>query len=163
VTTDESGRATKATDPRTIETVVVDEPTKPAPPPAVVAVESSEPAPPPPAPEPTPRPPQIDGPRILRFYLPAYSQQALAKGIEGELLISAVFKRDRKIKDIVVEKGLGFGLDERAKEAVRRTEFEPAILENRPIDVRSRIAFNFSLMKVTVRVRDTERINEERQ
>lgn len=162
----ETPRVARPTDPRAvIETVVIEARARPAEQPPVTnpAPPETEPTPPmatPPAPAPTP---QIEGPRILRFYLPGYSKQALAKGIEGELLVSAIFRSDRKIKDIVVEKGLGFGLDEQAKEALRRTEFEPAVLENKLIDVRTRIAFNFSLMKVTVRVRETERIDEERQ
>jgi TonB family protein len=162
----DASRTAKTTDPRAvIETVVIENPARPV---EQAPVTKTAPPEPEPAPQttpsqPPPQAPQIDGPRIIRFYLPSYSQQALAKGIEGELLVSAIFRRDRKIKDIVVEKGLGYGLDERAREAVRRTEFEPAQFENKQIDVRSRIAFNFSLMKVTVRVRDTERISEERQ
>jgi TonB family protein len=162
--TGDAARAARATDPRSvIETVILENMTKPAEP-APVTTAPVEPDPPPQVTtSPPPPTPQIDGPRIVKFYLPGYSQQALAKGIEGELVISAVFRHDGKIKDIVVEKGLGYGLDESAKEAVRRTEFEPATFENSKIDVRSRIAFNFNLMKVTVRVRDTQRINEERQ
>ena len=158
----EAGRSQRASDAKAIiETVEIENPTKPLPPAPVTVPATAEPEPPTQA-APAPKPgPQIEGPRILRFYLPAYSKQALAKGIEGELLVSAVFKKDRKIKDIVVEKSLGYGLDEQAREAVRRTEFEPAMFENIPVDVRSRIAFNFSLMRVTVRVRETERISED--
>ena len=107
--------------------------------------------------------PPIEGHRVLRFYLPSYSQQARAKGIEGDLVVSAVFKRDGKIKDIAIEEGLGHGLDERAREAVRQTEFEPAIIDQQPADVRVRVVFNFSLLRVTVRIREAERINEVRQ
>ena len=77
--------------------------------------------------------------------------------------MSAVFKRDGKINDIAIEEGLGHGLDERAREAVRQTEFEPAISDQRPADVRVRVVFNFSLLRVTVRIREAERINEVRQ
>jgi TonB family protein len=103
-----------------------------------------------------PRELRLDGPRILRFYLPAYSKEALAKGVEGELVVSALFRRDGKIKEVVVDQGLGYGLDERALDAVRRTEFEPARRDERPIDIRAQIVFNFSLMKVTVRVRNVD-------
>ncbi|MEP7273574.1 MAG: energy transducer TonB [Acidobacteriota bacterium] len=153
-------------DPRTIiETVIIPDPVEPAPPP----VTPSAPIEKQPVDETvataitrTP-PPQIDGPKILRFYLPSYSQQARAKGIEGELVVSAVFRRDGKIKDIIVEQGLGHGLDDRARDSVKRTEFEPAMLSHQAIDVRTRIVFNFSLMKVTVRVREPEPISEVRQ
>jgi len=107
-----------------------------------------------------PRTPALHGPRILKFYLPAYSKEALEKGVEGDLVISATFRRDRKIKDIAIEKGLGHGLDERAREAIRRIEFEPALYEGSPIDVKTSIVFNFSMMKVTVRVGTAERIEQ---
>ncbi len=145
-----------------IETVVIEGPVEAAPPPLTAPVISREVVEEVSAVALTPPTPQIKGPRILRFYLPGYSQQALAKSIEGELLVSAVFRRDGKIKDVVVEQGLGHGLDDRARDAIKRTEFEPALLESQPIDVRTRIVFNFSLMKVTVRVRGTERIDEVR-
>jgi len=152
----------KTVDPRTvIETIVVEERAAP-PPPASSANEASLPSPPPPPPPPpeaeraSPRVPQPEGPRILRFYLPGYSREAVAKGIEGELLVSALFRHDGKIKEVVVDQGLGYGLDERALEAVRRTEFEPARRDERPIDIRAQIVFNFTLMKVTVRVRSVD-------
>ena len=107
-----------------------------------------------------PPPPPLEGPRIVRFYLPAYSKNALEKGIEGELIVSALFRRDKKIKDISIDKGLGHGLDERAKEAVRRIEFEPARYEGVVTDVRAPIVFNFSMMRVTVRVGAAQRIEE---
>ena len=104
--------------------------------------------------------PVIQAPRITRFYLPTYSKSALAKGVEGDLIVSAVFRHDRKIKDIAIEKGLGHGLDESAKEAVRRVEFEPAQYEGTPIDVKTSIVFKFSMMRVTVHVGKAERIDE---
>ncbi len=107
-----------------------------------------------------PPPPPLEGPRIVRFYLPAYSKNALEKGIEGELIVSALFRRDKKIKNISIDKGLGHGLDERAKEAVRRIEFEPARYEGVVTDVRAPIVFNFSMMRVTVRVGAAQRIEE---
>ena len=107
-----------------------------------------------------PPPPPLEGPRIVRFYLPTYSKNALEKGIEGELIVSALFRRDKKIKDISIDKSLGHGLDERAREAVRRIEFEPARYEGAVTDVRAPIVFNFSMMRVTVRVGAAERIEE---
>ena len=107
-----------------------------------------------------PPPPPLDGPRILRFYLPTYSKNALEKGIEGDLIVSALFRRDKKIKDISIDKSLGHGLDERAKDAVRRIEFEPARYEGAVTDVRAPIVFNFSMMRVTVRVGTAERIED---
>jgi len=112
------------------------------------------------SPDPGQPPPALQAPKILKFYLPAYSKDALEKGVEGDLVVSAVFRHDRKIKDITVERGLGHGLDEQAKEAIRRVVFEPAQYEGTPVDVKTSIIFKFSMMRVTVRIGDAERIDE---
>jgi TonB family protein len=107
--------------------------------------------------QPPPEPPAVATPRITSFYLPSYTKQAREKGIEGDLIVTAIFQRNGKIKDVKVERGLGSGLDERAKESVKKTKFEPALLGAEPVDVQLEIAFNFKLAKVTVHVLNTEK------
>src|SRR5262249_34917206 len=102
-------------------------------------------------------PPGMTTPRITAFYMPAYTKQAREKGIEGDLIVTAVFQRNGKIKDVKIQQGLGSGLDERAKESVKRTAFEPALVGTEPVDVQLAIAFNFKLAKVTVHVLNAER------
>jgi TonB family protein len=96
----------------------------------------------------------VAGPRIVGFYLPEYTEKAREKAVEGELIVSAHFRRDGKVRDVTVVKGLGAGLDERAVEAVKRINFEPARLGERSIDARAEIVFNFKLSKVNARVRN---------
>jgi TonB family protein len=107
--------------------------------------------------QPAPAPAAVTTPRITGFYMPTYTKQAREKGIEGDLIVTAVFQRNGKIKDVKVERGLGSGLDERAKESVKKTTFEPALLGADPVDVQLEIAFNFKLAKVTVHVLNAER------
>lgn len=159
-------RPLPAIDPReVIETIVIEEPatalpempaapaeTRPRVAPAATAEAPAAAAP--------PAGPKFDDPRVLRFYLPSYSREARARGIEGELIVSALLRRDGKIKDIAILQGLGHGLDERAREAVRRIEFAPALLEGRPVDARVEIAFNFRLLRITVHVRKAELAEE---
>jgi TonB family protein len=99
-------------------------------------------------------PNQLVGPRMLQFYLPEYTEKALEKVVTGELIVSAVFRRDGKVREVKVEKGLGFGLDERAIEAVKRVSFEPARQGERSLDVRAEIVFIFTPGKVNARVRN---------
>lgn len=96
----------------------------------------------------------VAGPRILGFYLPEYTEKARDKAVEGDLIVSALFRRDGRIRDIVVVKGLGSGLDERAIEAVKRISFEPARVGERSVDARAEIVFNFKLSKINARVRN---------
>jgi TonB family protein len=90
----------------------------------------------------------VAGPRILGFYLPEYTDKAREKAVEGDLIVSAHFRRDGRVRDVAVVKGLGSGLDERAIEAVKRISFEPARLGERSVDARVEIVFNFKLSKV---------------
>jgi TonB family protein len=94
------------------------------------------------------------GPRMLQFYLPEYTEKALEKAITGELVVSAAFRRDGKVREVKVEKGLGAGLNERAVEAVKRASFEPARQGERSIDARAEIVFTFTPGKVNARVRN---------
>ncbi len=96
----------------------------------------------------------VAGPRILGFYLPEYTDKAREKAVEGDLIVSAHFRRDGRVRDVAVVKSLGSGLDERAIEAVKRISFEPARLGERSIDARAEIVFNFKLSKINARVRN---------
>jgi TonB family protein len=100
------------------------------------------------------RPNQLVGPRMLQFYLPEYTEKALENAIAGELVVSAVFRRDGKVRDVKIEKGLGAGLDEHAVEAVKRLSFEPARQGERSVDARAEVVFLFQAGKVNARVRN---------
>jgi len=151
-----------------IETVVVPEKADPvaANPPAAPAVQDHVAERPAPKQEPgqlRPRAVEAIGPRLLSLYLPAYTPEARARGIEGDLAVSAVFRHDGKIKEVVVERGLGHGLDERAVAAMKRTAFEPARLDGQPIDMRVQLVFTFKLGRVTVHLRSEKQNDEARK
>lgn len=100
----------------------------------------------------TPAPPQkpsLQAPRIVQIYLPDYTAKARDKKVEGEVIVSALFQRDGKIKNPRVEKGLGHGLDERAIEAVKRMGFIPAQFGGKDVDVQARVVFDFKLGSVS--------------
>jgi len=94
--------------------------------------------------------------KLLHIYLPEYTGKAREKKIEGELIVRAMFQADGKIKDVKVEKGLGYGLDNRAVEAVKRLGFLPAELNGQAVDSSAQIVFNFKLEKVTIYVGSAE-------
>ena len=149
-------RLGKSVDPLdVIETIVVREapPQAPAPPqqagnsaPADQALVSQSSVETPTAPE----SPSLLAPRILHIYLPDYTAKAREKKIEGEVIVRALFQHDGKIKNTRVEKGIGFGLDERAVDAVKRLGFAPAQFEGKVVDAQAQIVFDFNLRKVAV-------------
>jgi len=143
----------KTVDPRdVIETIIVREASSqlPAPPQssnnadaaALIAQAKAE----------TPEKPSLQAPRLLHIYLPEYTGKARDKRIEGEVIVRAMFQRDGKIKNAKVEKGLGFGLDDRAIEAVKRMSFLPAQFDGKEIDAEARIVVGFNLAKIYVYV-----------
>lgn len=132
-----------------IETIVVNER-----PPEVVA---PPPAPAPPAKENTDPQDRVQLPRILQVYSPEYTGKARNQKVQGDLVLHALFQRDGKIKDIKIERGLGFGLDQRAIEAVKRFGFLPAQVDGQDADAQVEIIFNFTLEMVSVSVNATNR------
>jgi len=137
----------KPFDPRdVIETIIVHEADSPipAPPPNNQNVKVEAP--------PEAQKPGLLAPRLLSVSLPEYTGKARDRKVEGEVIVNALFQRDGKIKDAKVEKGLGFGLDERAVEAVKRMAFLPAKLDGKEVDARARIIVGFNHEKVYVYV-----------
>ena len=89
-------------------------------------------------------------PRLLHIYLPEYTDKAREKKIEGKLIVRALLQRNGKVRNIKVEKGLGYGLDDRAVSAVKRLGFLPAELDGREVDATTQIVFDFRVEKVTI-------------
>jgi TonB family protein len=77
---------------------------------------------------------------------PEYSNEARKKKIEGVVLLSTLVNEQGMPTDIRVERGLGYGLDERAVAAVSEYRFEPAMdRDGKPVAVRISIEVNYRL------------------
>ena len=123
-----------------IETIIVYEPD---PEELRPAAQPSEAMAPPSRPE--PRMAEVPRPNIRALYLPMYTAKAREKKVEGKVVLIALFAQDGKLKDLAVEQKLGYGLDESALDAAKRLTFDPAKLDNQPIDVRAHITYYFTL------------------
>jgi TonB family protein len=77
---------------------------------------------------------------------PSFSREAVDAKIQGSIFIEAVISRDGRPLQIRVLHGLGYGLDENAREIVRTWRFKPAIgPDGRAADVRMVIELAFRL------------------
>jgi protein TonB len=85
-------------------------------------------------------------PQILGRPTPGYTEEARRNQIEGSVKISVLLKADGAVSDIRVARGLGYGLDEKAIEAVRQLRFVPAQRDGRAVSVRLFLEFKFSLL-----------------
>lgn len=63
---------------------------------------------------------------ILSKPRPAYTAEARALGLEGEVLVEVVFEAGASVRVVRLVKGLGHGLDENAVAAAREIRFRPA-------------------------------------
>jgi len=78
--------------------------------------------------------------------LPAYTAEARAQHVQGSVVLAATITPSGSATDIHVSKGLGFGLDEKAIEAVRTWRFKPALGPDRkPASARQLILVAFQL------------------
>ncbi len=72
--------------------------------------------------------------QILSKPTPAYTADARAAKIEGEVLLEVVFSASGKLQVVRVVRGLGHGLDESAIRAAEQIRYKPATRGGTPVD-----------------------------
>ena len=108
-----------------------------------------DPAPPPVAPPPSV--PPAPGGRVMTMATPTerkepeYTQEAWDEGIQGTVVLLVDVGENGAIGEIRTRQGLGYGLDEKAIEAVRSWRFKPATDDGRPIKGTAWVQLRFTL------------------
>jgi protein TonB len=87
----------------------------------------------------------IEPPQLLREVKPDYTEDARRRGIEGDVVLEIVVRRDGSVGEVRILERLGAGLDERAVAAVRQWRFSPARRLGAPVDVLVEVAVEFKL------------------
>jgi protein TonB len=87
----------------------------------------------------------VEPPRLLREVKAAYSEEARRANVMGDVLMEVVVRADGSVGSARVTRGLGFGLDALATEAVRQWRFAPARRAGVPVDVVVEVAMEFNL------------------
>lgn len=110
-------------------------------------------------------------PQILNYTPPSYTDEALRRGIQGNVTVEAAFDSEGNFTVLRVIKGLGFGLDESALNAVRNWRFAPAYRDGARVSAISQIDVAFKLpeeagirlklMEMTEKLRTMHRHAEE--
>ena len=85
-------------------------------------------------------------PKITSKPTPAYSAEAVAHNVRGRVVLSAVLCRSGKVTDVQVIESLPYGLTEKAIEAARAIEFEPAQRNGRRVSEVFRLEYNFGYL-----------------
>jgi TonB family protein len=82
---------------------------------------------------------------ILYKPRPVYTSEAVAKKIEGEVLLQVVFSASGEVRVGRVIQGLGYGLNESAEAAARQIRFRPAMQDGQPVDSSAIVHIVFEL------------------
>jgi TonB family protein len=76
---------------------------------------------------------------------PAYTEDARAQRIEGEVTLEVEFSAAGQVRVLRVVRGLGHGLDEMAQRAAEQIRFKPATSKGVPVDFRANLTILFRL------------------
>ena len=87
----------------------------------------------------------IDPPSLEREVKALYTDEARRQGIEGDVVLEIVVRRDGSVGDVRVRRSLDRGLDQRAIDAVRQWRFSPAHRHGVAVDVIVEVAVAFKL------------------
>jgi TonB family protein len=82
---------------------------------------------------------------LLTEIKPEYPEDARRRGVEGEVEMEIVVRRDGSVGDVRILKGLTAGLNDRAAQAVRQWRFSPARRQGTPVDVIVEVSVEFRM------------------
>jgi len=90
--------------------------------------------------------PGISAPKIVYHKEPSYSEEARKAKVQGNVVLSLVVDAQGLARDFKVVVPLGYGLDEKAIEAVQHWKFQPAMKDGHAVAVQSTIEVSFRLL-----------------
>lgn len=94
---------------------------------------------------------EVSSPRVVRKVDPVYSREAEIDRIQGTALYSIVVDKSGKARDIELLSPIGYGLDEKGTEAIRKWVFAPAMKDGAPVSVFAQVEVNFSISRRSLR------------
>jgi TonB family protein len=83
--------------------------------------------------------------RVLEKAEPTYTEGARKFGVEGTVVLRAVFSKDGQVTNIRVVSKRPHGLTQRAIEAARAIRFTPAMKDGQPVSMWMELQYNFNL------------------
>jgi TonB family protein len=87
----------------------------------------------------------VTAPTLLSQIQPEYSDDARKARIQGTVELLIVVQADGTVQFDNVQKSLGYGLDQKAMEAVRKWKFAPGKKDGKPVATYVSVLVNFSL------------------
>jgi protein TonB len=87
----------------------------------------------------------ISAPTAISAPDPDYTEEARKAKKQGACVLWLIVDSSGHPRDIRVVRGLGFGLDAKALEAVKQWRFQPALKDGKPVDVQISVEVDFHL------------------
>jgi periplasmic protein TonB len=87
----------------------------------------------------------ISAPQAISTPDPEYTEEARNAKTQGTCVLWLIVDQQGNPRDIRVVRGLGFGLDARAIDAVKQWRFQPALKDGRPVNVQISVEVGFKL------------------
>ncbi|MGQ9689646.1 MAG: TonB family protein, partial [Desulfobaccales bacterium] len=85
------------------------------------------------------------GPAFLRRVMPVYPEGARRLGKEGRVVLRLTIDAGGNLVKVEVVEGAGFGFDEAAVAAVKRSSFRPAMVNGQPVTSVAKLPIRFVL------------------
>ncbi|HMH45955.1 MAG TPA: energy transducer TonB [Pyrinomonadaceae bacterium] len=83
--------------------------------------------------------------RVLEKAEPTYTESARKFGVEGRVVMRAVFTKNGEVTNLHVVSKLPHGLTQKAIEAARAIRFTPAVKDGQPVSMWMELQYNFHL------------------
>lgn len=87
----------------------------------------------------------ISAPQAISTPDPEYTEEARLARTQGTCILWLIVDSEGHPRDIRVIRGLGFGLDTKAIEAVKQWRFQPALKDGKPVNVQISVEVGFRL------------------
>jgi protein TonB len=87
----------------------------------------------------------ISAPQAVSTPDPEYTEEARMAKTQGKCILWLIVDETGKPRNIKVVRGLGFGLDTKAIEAVQQWRFQPALKDGKPVNVQISVEVGFHL------------------
>jgi len=87
----------------------------------------------------------VTAPVLITQIMPEYSEEARKARYEGTVLLETIVLEDGSVRVRRIARGVGFGLDQKAIEAVLQWKFRPGRMNGRPVPVALNVEVNFNL------------------
>ena len=88
----------------------------------------------------------VTTPQLVTKMEPEYTEEARAAQLQGTVLLYVEIPPAGIPQNLVVTRGLGLGLDEKALEAIRQWKFKPGMKDGQAVTVAAQIEVNFRLL-----------------